>query len=77
MVDNSRIMLENNKEYLVIDKIEVDGKYFVYLSNIDDSEDFCARKEIEVDDKKILVGLDNKEEADLALKVFSEKHKND
>lgn len=77
MVNNSRVMLENNKEYLVIDKIEVEGKYFVYLSNIDDSEDFCARKEETIDDKKFLVGLDNKEEADLALKVFTEKHKND
>lgn len=75
MIDNSRVVLENGKEYLVIDKIKLEDKAFVYLSNKDDSEDFCVRKEVLEDEKAYLVGLDDKEEADYALKLFAENHK--
>ena len=61
MVDNSRVVLENKKEYYVIDRIESENKAFIYLTNPDDPKDFCCRKEIE-------------EEADMALKLFFEKH---
>lgn len=77
MVDNSRVVLENDKEYCVIDKIESDNKVYVYLSNVDDPKDFVARKEIEEDGKTFLVGLDDRDEAAVALKLFMEKHQND
>lgn len=76
MVDNSRIVLENKKEYHIIDKIKLDKKAFVYLSNLNDPEDFCVRKEIEEKEKTYLVGLDNEEEAIEALKLFTEKNNN-
>lgn len=76
MVDNSRVILENNREYLVMDKIPYNGRFYVYLTNSSDPTDFCCRKEIE-EDKTYLVGLDNQEEADLALSLFQEKHRND
>lgn len=76
MIDNSCVVLEDNKEYLVIDKIDSNDKAYIYLSNPDNSEDFCVRKEIEEDEKTFLVGLDNEEEVDAALKLFVEKHKN-
>lgn len=75
MIDNSRVVLENEKEYYVIDKIKLNDKAFVYLSNVHDPEDFCVRKEILENEKTYLVGLDNKEEADVALKLFTENHK--
>lgn len=75
MIDNSRVTLEDGIEYLVIDKIEKDDFYYVYLMNKDDKEDFCVRKEIMEYEKCYLVGLDSKEEADEALKLYIEKNK--
>lgn len=77
MVDNSRVILENHQEYYVIDKIVVDDKAYVYLANLEDPKDFCCRKEIIENDTTFLVGLDDKEEADMALNIFVEKHNND
>jgi len=74
MVDNSRVILENEKEYYVVDKIESDNNFYIYLSNIDDPKDFVARKEIEEDGKTFLVGLDDRDEASFALRLFIEKH---
>lgn len=76
MVDNSRVVLENGKEYRVIDRIEADNKCYIYLANSDDPKDFCARKEIEEDGKTFLLGLDNKDEAENALMLLLEKHQN-
>lgn len=76
MIDNSRIILENKKEYHIIDKIKLDDKAYVYLSNLDNPEDFCVRKEIIENEKTYLVGLDSKEEAIYALELFNDKNKN-
>lgn len=76
MVDNSRIVLENNKEYCVIDKIKSDNKFYVYLSNIDDPNDFVVRKEVKDNNKTFIVGLDDNDEVSVALKLFMEKQKN-
>ena len=75
MVDNSRVTLEDGIEYLVIDKIENSGSYYVYLMNKDDEDDICVRKEILEGEKCYLVGLDNKEEADKALYLYIQKNK--
>lgn len=76
MIDNSRAVLENGKEYRVIDRIEHENTTYIYLADINNPQDFCARKEIEENNETFLVGLDNKEEADLALKLLVEKHQN-
>lgn len=76
MVDNSRI-IEDGKEYLVIDKIKASNGYYVYLSNIEDNSDFFVRKEVERDNGTFLIGLKDEEEVDNALKLFMEKHQND
>ena len=75
MIDNSRVILEDNIEYLVIDKIEDKDVSYVYLMNKDDENDICVRKEIIEDDKCYLVGLDNKDEADKALILYIKKNK--
>lgn len=77
MIDNSCVVLENNQEYLVMDKISYENNFYVYLTNPNDPTDFCCRKEIEEEKKTYLVGLDNQEEVNLALKLFTEKHNND
>ena len=75
MVDNSRVTLEDGIEYLVIDKIAKDNFHYVYLMNKDSNEDLCVRKEIIEDEKCYLVGLDNKQEANEALKLYIDKNK--
>lgn len=77
MIDNSRVVLEDGVKYVVIDKIIENKIAYIYLVNPSDSQNLCARKEIEEDGKTFLVGLDSREEADLALKLFVEKHQND
>ena len=78
MIDNSRIVLEDNIEYDVIEKIKDQDHYYVFLSNVNDIEDIVVRKEI-VEEKDgieehTLVGLDNEEELDKALNLFLEKN---
>lgn len=78
MIDNSRVILEDNVEYEVIDKIQDGNKYFVYLSNMEAIEDIVIRKEIvnEVDgiERHVLVGLKNNREYNRALVLFVEKN---
>lgn len=76
MIDNSRVVLEDNIEYLVVDKIKDGDISYVYLANSNNLEDVCVRKEIHENEKCFLVGLDNKEEVNKALNLFTEKNKN-
>ena len=77
MIDNSRVILEDNIEYIVIDKINFGKSSFVYLANSNDDTDICVRKEIYKDGKCLLVGLADKAEVDNALKLFVEKNKDE
>ena len=74
MVDNSRVVLEDNIEYLVVDKIKEKDFYYVYLVNSRDDADLVVRKEIIENDKRFLVGLDDEEELEKSLDLFLEKN---
>ena len=78
MIDNSRVVLEDNQEYDVIDKIQDGDKYFIYLSNMNALDDIVIRKElVNMEDgieRHTLVGLDDEKEFDKALVVFLEKN---
>lgn len=81
MINNSVIKLEDNNDYIVIDKINLENKAYIYLTNINDVSDFCVRKEImKLDDMKVekhfLEGL-TEEEFDEAMKLFCDKHKDE
>ena len=65
------IILENNKEYAILEKIKKEDIYYLYLFNTNDLKDFCIRKLI---DKKIY-GLDSNEEFDEAMLLLREKNK--
>lgn len=76
MVDNSRVILEDNIEYLVIAKINDNDKDYVYLVNKDDESDIVIRKEvIRENEEHYLIGLDNEDEVEYALNLFVEKNK--
>ena len=74
MVDNSRVVLEDNIEYLVVDKIKEKDFYYVYLINKRDDADLVIRKEVKENDGNYLVGLDDEEELEKALDLFLEKN---
>ena len=74
MIDNSYIRLEDNKEYVVVDKIDSNGNTYIYLSNKKDNSDICIRKQVYENNQAFLVGLDNNEEIKNALELFANKH---
>ena len=76
MIDNSRVVLENNIEYTVIDKIRINEELsYVYLANPKNELDVCVRKEVAGDLDNYLVGLDNKDELEKAIILFIEKNR--
>lgn len=74
MEEIKTVELEDGSTYIITDEIEVGEKKYLYLTNILDAEDFCIRKYIVESGEEYLSGLDNKQEFDLALKYFLEKH---
>lgn len=74
MKDLEIIILEDNIEYVVIDKIISDDVTYVYLTNKDDEKDFCIRKIIKENGKDMLSGLNSEAEYDKALLLFTKKH---
>lgn len=70
------VVLENGLEYLIIDEILDNNNNYVYLTNVNDEEDFCIRKYIIENDNEIYVGLDNDDEFDQALQLYAKKNSN-
>lgn len=68
------IKLEDEKEYAVVDEIEDNSNTYVYLTNIEDPEDFCIRKKVLENAEEFLVGLENDNEFEQALLYFTKKH---
>ena len=74
MEEIKTVELEDGATYIITDEIEKEGKKYIYLNNILDTEDFCIRKYTVESGEEYLVGLDSRQEYDLALKYFLEKH---
>ncbi len=74
MINNSIRQLEDNETYAVIDMIPDDKGTYVYLTNIKDEEDLCVRKQIKEQDENVLVGLENEDEVDYALRLLVQKN---
>lgn len=71
------ITLEDNIEYAVVDEIEIQNIKYLFLSNINDDEDFCIRKYTIKNGEEVLTGLNDENEFDLALMHFAKKHEED
>lgn len=71
------VVLEDGLEYAVIDEIKHNDNKYIYLTNVNDVEDFCIRKIIVEETQKFIVGLDDDKEFDLALMLFAKNHKNE
>lgn len=76
MVENINVVtLEDGIEYAVIEEIVHDDNKYVYLTNVNDYEDFCIRKIIVEGNEEFIIGLNDDAEFDLALMLFAKNHK--
>jgi len=71
------ITLEDGIDYAVIDEIKHNENTYIYLTNINDYEDFCIRKILVENNEQFIVGLDDDKEFDLALMLFAKNHKDE
>ena len=70
------ITLEDNIEYTEVDKIEYNNNTYIFLSDLENPENFCIRKLIKENDEEYIVGLDTEEEFDKILNLFMQKYTN-
>lgn len=71
------VILENNKEYLILNEIKNGSDKYIYLVNTEDSKDFCIRKSLVNSEKEVLIGLKDEEEFRKALLLFNKNLKKD
>ena len=62
----------DNIEYLVLDKLELDGETYLFLSNSKDPEDIMFRK-YDKNDLDYIIPLDNEEEVIKVAAAFNER----
>lgn len=72
-MDELKIVNLEGKEYTVLDEIQYRNIIYVYFVNPNNLVDFCIRKLVD-EQKELLLGLDNREEFEHAIKLFKEKN---
>lgn len=73
MVNMDFVTLEDGIEYAIIDEIINNNQKYVYLANIKTEDGFVIRKVKNEENKEYLIGLDNDDEFDNALRAFQKK----
>lgn len=68
------ITLENNIEYTEIDKIEYNNNTYIFLSDLENPENFCIRKLITENNEEYIIGIDTEEEFNNVLNLFQQKY---
>lgn len=63
------VILDDNKKYCIINEIIYNNIKYLYLTNIENIDDFTIRKEMNNE----FVGLDNEEEFDKVVDIFIKK----
>ena len=71
------VILENNKEYLILNEIKNGSDKYIYLVNTEDPKDFFIRKSLVNSEKEVLIGLKDEEEFRKALLLFNKNLKKD
>lgn len=67
------LKLDDNIDYVIIDKVNFKTKTYILFSNLDDPEDIMIRIEEISNDELLLKGLKDEIEFKKALKLFDEK----
>ena len=70
------VTLEDGIEYTEVDKIEYNNNTYVFLSNLDNPENFCIKRLIKENEEEFFEGLNSKEEFDTLLDLFMKKYTN-
>ena len=71
MVDVDIYVINDEEYYLMAEEVIKDTNY-LYLSKVDDEDDFMIRKRDKTD-PEVLISLDNDEEVKMAALVFASK----
>ena len=70
------VTLEDGIEYTEINRLVIDDKTYVLLSNLEKPDDFCVRRIANKDDGEYIVGLDSRKEFDKVMEIFMKKYTN-
>ncbi len=70
------ITLDDGRDYIITDEFLIDGVKYVYLTLEGDIGTFCIRKINIINNEEYLVSLNDKNEFEMALEQFMQKHKN-
>ena len=67
------VTLEDNIDYIVISKVNIDNNTYLFLANENDPKDLCIRKEITENNIEYLVGLENEDEFNKVMLEYNKK----
>lgn len=73
MIEVDTVVLEDNKEYAIMDTIPIDGVKYIYMCQLDNAQALCIRK-LSSDEKNIL-SLKDEAEFKMALHAYVIKYK--
>ena len=68
------VTLENGTEYTELYRVTDDGMKYVFLSNLDNPEEFCIRKLIEGNGQEFIIRLDGKREYNKVFNLFKQEY---
>lgn len=69
------ITLENNREYIIIDTVQIGESKYLFLASETDEFDKCVRKVILKEGKEYLTKLASDEEFEDVMTALNEKHR--
>jgi DUF1365 family protein len=73
MIEKDEIItLEDNKEYYVVDTVELDEKY-LYLINKDDKNDIILVKEVKENDESFIEEIEDEDKKAEVFKILYER----
>lgn len=67
-------ILDDNKEYLLVDEDTLDNTKYSFFANVDDETDICFKKTIIENNEEYFIGLDSEKEFDKVLLHFTKKN---
>lgn len=70
------VTLEDGLEYAEVKKIRYNGIIYLFLSSLENNDNFCVRKLVNKNGKQVLIGLDDEAEFDEILSIFVSKNFN-
>lgn len=68
------VTLNDGLDYVILDEITAHSNVYVYLSNTEDPRNFCVRKKLQNSAGSLLIGLDDENEFNMAMKLYFDKN---